>query len=251
MSVERRIAPRRADVLRVLAEHRDELAALGITSLALFGSVARDDAGPNSDVDLLVELDPARHIGLFGLAEANARVRQLLGVGVDLVTRGSLKPQLRDRVLDDAVPVLAIAPRGGLEVVTPSAAELHAADDLRREVPMPPRNWMMRVDDMLAAAAAIAEYTAGLDFDGFCADRLRVDATLRNLEVIGEAARYVPADVRARYPQVPWQPMADMRNVVIHAYPDVDLQVVWDVIRRQLPALVPVWQEILAGEAGA
>ncbi|HEX8132219.1 MAG TPA: nucleotidyltransferase domain-containing protein, partial [Actinomycetes bacterium] len=60
---------RREEVVRLLAAHRDELAAMGVESLALFGSVARDEAGPNSDIDLLVKLDPTASVGLFKFVE--------------------------------------------------------------------------------------------------------------------------------------------------------------------------------------
>lgn len=94
---------KRADVLRVLAEHRDELAMMGVESLAVFGSVARDEAGPDSDVDLLVQIK--RPMGAFEFIGIQQHLEQLLGCPVDLVTPESLKPRLRDRVLGEAIPV--------------------------------------------------------------------------------------------------------------------------------------------------
>ena len=93
----------RDEALRILAAHRDEIRALGVTSLALFGSVARDEAGPESDVDLLVELDPAAHIGLFRFVEIQLFLEDLLNRPVDLVTRASLVPELREGILREAV----------------------------------------------------------------------------------------------------------------------------------------------------
>lgn len=249
MSVGSGVAPRRAEVMQVLAAHRDELARMGVASLALFGSVARDEARPDSDVDLLVAFDPSRSVGLFEFLDVQHHLERVLGAKVDLVSRDSIKRQIRDRILGEQLPVLVATPDGDLRVVLHDEADLRAADERRREVPMPPRNWTMRIEDMLVAAAAIEQYTAGLDFEGFQADRLRIDATLRNIEIIGEAARYIPDEVRARYPAVPWQQMTDMRNLVIHAYPDVDLTKVWNVVRHQLLPLVPVLREILARES--
>jgi len=91
----------RADALARLRRHREELTSLRVRSLALFGSVARDDAAPSSDVDLLVEFSAP--VGLFEFLELKERLEQILGVNVDLVTRDALKSQLRDRILAEAV----------------------------------------------------------------------------------------------------------------------------------------------------
>jgi len=74
---------------------------MGVKSLALFGSAARDEAEPGSDLDLLVEF--AEPVGLFRFLDLKARLEALLGCAVDLVTPGALKRQLRDRILREAV----------------------------------------------------------------------------------------------------------------------------------------------------
>lgn len=94
---------RRDEALAVLAAHREELYSLGVKSLALFGSVARDEAGSESDVDLLVELE--RPAGLFKLIEVNNRLEQWLGCRVDLGTPDSLRDGVRPHVLKDIVHV--------------------------------------------------------------------------------------------------------------------------------------------------
>lgn len=91
----------RQDALDRLAAHKAELRAMGISSLALFGSVARNEATDLSDVDLLVEFD--RPIGLFGLQDVRDQLQTILGHPVDLVPRRSLKRQLRERILAEAV----------------------------------------------------------------------------------------------------------------------------------------------------
>ncbi len=93
---------KRDEVLRALAEHRVELTELGVHSVAVFGSVARNEARPDSDVDLLVEF--GKPVGLFEVVAVKEYLEELLGCPVDLVTRDSLKRQLRDRVLGEAVP---------------------------------------------------------------------------------------------------------------------------------------------------
>jgi predicted nucleotidyltransferase len=92
---------KRAEALRLLAEHREELADMGVKSLAIFGSVARDEAGQESDVDLLVEF--SRPVGLFGYVDVKERLEDILGRKVDLGMHGGLKPRMRDWVLREAV----------------------------------------------------------------------------------------------------------------------------------------------------
>ena len=92
---------KRAEVLRLLAEHRDELAAMGVESIDVFGSVARDEAGPESDVDLLVEF--SRPVGLFHFFDVQERLQDILGAKVDLGMPSALKPRMRARVLAEAV----------------------------------------------------------------------------------------------------------------------------------------------------
>jgi uncharacterized protein with HEPN domain len=85
------------------------------------------------------------------------------------------------------------------------------------------RHWRLRVQDIIECAERIEQYTAGLEFEAFAGSRMTVDAVVRNLEIMGEAARYVPPEVQVRCPEVAWRLMNDMRNVLIHAYPRVDL----------------------------
>ncbi|MBI2894727.1 MAG: nucleotidyltransferase family protein [Deltaproteobacteria bacterium] len=92
---------RRDEVLHILAAHRAELAAAGVHSLSLFGSVARDEAGPQSDIDILVEFD--RPVGFFALGRLQENLEQWLRRRVDLAVEGSLRPGVRERVLREAV----------------------------------------------------------------------------------------------------------------------------------------------------
>jgi predicted nucleotidyltransferase len=91
------------EVRAVLTEHRDELAGLGVLSLSVFGSVARGEAKPGSDVDLLVELDPQRRISLFDFVHIKGELEDMLGCEVDLVERHMVRERWRERVLAEAV----------------------------------------------------------------------------------------------------------------------------------------------------
>lgn len=113
---------------------------------------------------------------------------------------------------------------------------------------MPPREWRIRIEDIVEATIAIGEYVRGLSSEQFAEDRKTIDAVVRNLEVIGEAARHVPGDVRERFPEVPWADMADMRNVLIHEYFGVDLPILWKTVSIDLTAIFPARTAIVEGQ---
>jgi uncharacterized protein with HEPN domain/predicted nucleotidyltransferase len=237
---------RRAEALRRLAEHREELAALGVDSLALFGSVARDEAGPNSDVDLLV--DVRRGTGLFGFVGIQQRLEEILGSKVDLVSRPAIKRQLREQILSEQVPVFGVSSDGDGKASPGNGRSVGANGHDGRGNVMPKRNRKMRIEDILEAIEKIERYTAGMDFEAFAANEMAADAVTHNLAIIGEAARHVPPEVQARYPTADWAKMRGMRNVLVHDYPSVDLTIVRDVVRNYLPPLVPLLREILERE---
>ncbi|OGO74538.1 MAG: hypothetical protein A3K41_04400 [Chloroflexi bacterium RIFOXYD12_FULL_57_15] len=113
---------------------------------------------------------------------------------------------------------------------------------------MPPRNWKMRVRDILECIGKIERHTQGLSYSGFEEDEKTIDAILRNLEIIGEAARHIPREVKSRFPDIPWMEMQTMRNIVIHEYHGVNLKIIWQTVEEDLPLLVPQLQKILEVE---
>ncbi len=90
-------------VLQTLRTHEGELRALGVLHASIFGSVARGDAGEESDVDVLVELDRERPMGLFEYSRVKIHLAELLGGSADVVNRKTLKPLMRDNILHDAI----------------------------------------------------------------------------------------------------------------------------------------------------
>jgi uncharacterized protein with HEPN domain len=84
-----------------------------------------------------------------------------------------------------------------------------------------------------------------MDFSTFSTDRRTNLAVVRTLEIIGEATRHVPKSIRRRYPDVPWQDMAAMRNKLIHEYFGVDLEVLWRTIQEDLPPLCEAIQQVI------
>ncbi len=100
------------------------------------------------------------------------------------------------------------------------------------------REWRFYLDDMVGFARKALDYTQALDREGFSEDSLRRDATLRNLELLGEAATHVPPEIRANHPHIPWRQVIATRNRLIHAYLGIDDDVIWSIVRDDLPALL-------------
>lgn len=101
------------------------------------------------------------------------------------------------------------------------------------------REWLFYVNDMIDFAEKVLAYTDGLDQAGFVASGLTYDATLRNLELIGEAATHIPDEVRAAHPDIPWRMIVATRNRLIHGYLGIDDDTLWSIIRDDVPELLP------------
>ena len=97
-----------------------------------------------------------------------------------------------------------------------------------------PRAWRFYVEDMIAFCDKVLVYTQGLDRSTFAADAMRYDATLRNLELIGEAATHVPDFARAAAADVPWRMIVAARNRLIHGYLGIDDDTLWSIVTDDL-----------------
>lgn len=100
------------------------------------------------------------------------------------------------------------------------------------------REWRFYLDDMIGFAEKVIAYTDGLDQEGFVASGLNYDATVRNLELIGEAATRIPETVRAAHPELPWRLVIATRNRLIHGYLGIDNDTLWSIIRDDTPVLL-------------
>ena len=102
---------------------------------------------------------------------------------------------------------------------------------------MSKRGLQLYLEDILGAIANIENYCANISFENFINDKKTIDAAVRNLEIIGEAANHIPQEVRDTYSQVPWEKMVSMRNKVMHEYFGVDVEILWETITEDLPIL--------------
>ena len=91
---------------------------------------------------------------------------------------------------------------------------------------------------MIEAARRAVDFSVGLSYDDFVKDFKTQDAVIRNLEIIGEAAKNISESTRGRYPEIPWKQIAGMRDRLIHQYFGVNIDVVWNVVRKDLEGLI-------------
>jgi uncharacterized protein with HEPN domain len=105
------------------------------------------------------------------------------------------------------------------------------------------------LEDIEHSCTKIVDYTRGLSRDETFADTMRLDAILMNLHVIGEAVKNLPDDLRERYKEVPWRQIAGMRDFVAHVYFAIDLDILWDTITNDVPALRESVMRILESES--
>jgi len=110
---------------------------------------------------------------------------------------------------------------------------------------VPSRDWRFRIQDILASIAKIQEYTTGITYKDFLEDPKTQDAVIRNFITIGEAANHVPDDITRRFPDIPWDKMRDMRNVVVHEYFGISLLTIWKTAESDLPPLIEPLRQIL------
>lgn len=102
------------------------------------------------------------------------------------------------------------------------------------------REWRFYVDDMITFAAKVLEYTHGLSEADFVLNRLVFDATLRNIELIGEAATHIPEEVRIIHQEIPWRMIIATRNKLIHGYLGIDDDILWSIVQDDIPSLLPL-----------
>jgi uncharacterized protein with HEPN domain len=110
---------------------------------------------------------------------------------------------------------------------------------------MSKREWKLFIEDILESIRLIKNYVENMGFDDFKNDRKTIDAVVRNFEIIGEASRFIPDDIKEKYENVDWKGIVGLRNRIAHEYFDVSLRIVWHIVMKELPPLEDQMKEIL------
>ena len=99
------------------------------------------------------------------------------------------------------------------------------------------RDFKVYLEDIFTSAEKIEKYTSGLSYEDLLGDDKTFDAVLRNLEILGEAAKKVPQDIQKKHAEIEWSKLAGLRDILIHQYFGVDAEIIWDIIKNKLPEL--------------
>lgn len=112
-----------------------------------------------------------------------------------------------------------------------------------------PRDMRLYLDDILESIDRICSYVAGMDFERFSGDQKTIDAVVRNLEIIGEAARSMGEDVRQAVPEIEWKKIIGLRNILTHEYFGVSSRIIWDIIQTKLLSLKSACEKMIEEHA--
>jgi len=102
---------------------------------------------------------------------------------------------------------------------------------------MKKRDYSDYLQDIMDSINAVEEFVKGMKYEDFKKDRKTIFAIIRGIEVIGEASKNIPRTIRSKYPEIPWEDMAGMRDKLIHEYFGVDIDILWKTIQQDLPQL--------------
>lgn len=100
---------------------------------------------------------------------------------------------------------------------------------------MKSRSIELFLSDIIEATKRIQEYTTSMNLDSFKKNNLVVDAVIRNLEIIGETSTHIPENLRVKYPELPWSSIVGLKNIAIHKYFKIDLDIIWNIVKNDIP----------------
>ncbi len=108
------------------------------------------------------------------------------------------------------------------------------------------QNFKVYFQDILNAINKIEKYTEDINFEKFSENELIQDGVIRNLEIIGEAVKHIPEDIKKDYPEIEWRKIAGLRDILIHAYFGIDIEIIWDILKNKIPELKTRIERILS-----
>ncbi len=106
------------------------------------------------------------------------------------------------------------------------------------------RDYKLYIEDILTSIEKIQAYTERLSYKGFIENELLVDGVVKNLEIIGEAVKHLPTELKKTHSQIDWRKIAGLRDILVHHYFGLDREVIWDIMRNKLPELKLVIEKI-------
>lgn len=107
-----------------------------------------------------------------------------------------------------------------------------------------PKQYEIYFLDVLDSIEKIQKYTKTISFKEFSKNSMAVDAVIRNLEIVGEAVKKIPNEIKKQHPEVEWKKISGLRDILIHAYANIDLKIVWDIVQNKIPRLKSSIQKI-------
>jgi uncharacterized protein with HEPN domain len=113
------------------------------------------------------------------------------------------------------------------------------------------RDWTFFLEDIQESCSRVLRYTTGMTFEQFKKDDKTYDAVMRNLEIIGEASKRLPDNIRATMPDIEWSKATGLRNIVAHAYFGISDEIVWDVVQNKIPSMKETVDRFMERRRGA
>jgi len=202
-------------ILSLIQEHQSQIRNLGVRRLGLFGSFVRRQQDDDSDIDVLVEFESGRKT-FDNFMHLALFLEELFGRRVELVTPEALSPYIGPHILREVEYALS------------------ALEYLRH---------------ILDETAYLMDRAQGLTQDQFMRDATLKRAFVRSIEIIGEASKQIPDDLKQKYSYLEWRAMTGMRDRLIHGYFGVDYDIVRDVVTNKIPVLHQAIKEIIEAES--
>lgn len=113
---------------------------------------------------------------------------------------------------------------------------------------MSKRDWKLLASDIFESIQKIEKFIFGFSYEDFLSDEKTKDAVVRNLEIIGEASKSVPENIRLKYQEIPWEKIIGLRNRLIHGYFAIEYRIIWEIVTKDLPQLKIQIQKLLEEE---